>query len=153
VAVHPLRARRIGTVAAAGGDVRLGRIDEIVDGRPWVSFDGRRECARVAMAEPVLDNGLGQAVLLLLVQGDPQQPVIVGLLRDTLPHPAPPALDRSLEVDGRRIALQGHEEVVLRCGEASITLRADGQVLIKGTHITSRAAQAHKIRGATVHIN
>lgn len=133
---------------------QVGRIVDVQDGKPFVSFAHlERIPARVALSglpqtpAAMLD---GQPVLLLLENGDPALPVIVGLVTDTLPGLG---ADASFEVDGNRLSFEGREEVELRCGQASITLRADGQVIVKGTRLMSRASETNKIRGATVLIN
>lgn len=146
---------------AARGDVRVGRLVEVVDGRPWVAFGANAHVlARVALAMPVSVDALAaQALLLVLEDGDEARPIIVGLVSETLP--AEPETHTGLlgdaatgfELNGRRLSFEGTEELVLRCGEASITLRADGQIVVKGTRLTSRASETHKIRGATVLIN
>jgi hypothetical protein len=59
----------------------------------------------------------------------------------------------SFEIVGRSVTLVGREEVVLRCGEASLALRADGQMTLKGKNLMSRASETNKVRGATVLIN
>lgn len=141
---------------AATSDVRVGRIVDVQEGRPRVEFGGCRALARVAMAglrdtpDAML---LGHPVLLVLENGDPALPIIVGLVSDVLPRSAAGLTNESFEIYGRRVSFEGREEVVLRCGEASITLRADGQVIVKGTRVMSRASEVNKIRGATVQIN
>jgi len=42
---------------------------------------------------------------------------------------------------------------VLRCGKASVVLRKDGRVTVKGTHIVSASTGPHKIKGASVELN
>lgn len=151
------RQSRVQRLPVGLGDVRVGTIVEIVDGRPHVTLGGDAAPvpARVACTAP---PGLGsphdwldRPVLLLLEEGDPQRPIIVGLVGDTLPGFTAGTTD--VEVDGRRVMLEGREQVVLRCGDASITLTADGQVVVKGTRVVSRASESNKIRGATVLIN
>ena len=44
-------------------------------------------------------------------------------------------------------------EIVLRCGEASITLTRAGKVLIRGTYILTRSSGANRVKGAAVEIN
>ena len=56
-------------------------------------------------------------------------------------------------LDGRRVVLEAHDEIVLRCGESSISLRKDGKVVIRGRELVSRAAEINKIKGGAVHIN
>ncbi len=58
-----------------------------------------------------------------------------------------------LKVDGRRIELEGQEEVVLRCGQASITLRRNGRVVIRGAYVETRAKGTNRIKGGSVLIN
>jgi hypothetical protein len=43
--------------------------------------------------------------------------------------------------------------VVLRCGDASITLTQAGKVIIRGNYIVSRSSGYNKIKGAAVDIN
>ncbi|MCC6418741.1 MAG: hypothetical protein IT429_10940, partial [Gemmataceae bacterium] len=45
------------------------------------------------------------------------------------------------------------EEIVLRCGKSSITLRKDGKVVVLGAEVVSRASGTNKIKGAAVRIN
>ena len=56
-------------------------------------------------------------------------------------------------IDGRRVELEGRDEIVLRCGEASITLRRNGRVVIKGIQVETRAAGVNRIKGGSVSIN
>ena len=56
------------------------------------------------------------------------------------------------EVDGRTV-LSAARQLVLRCGAASITIGADGQVAISGTDVRSRAKRLQRITGAQVKIN
>jgi hypothetical protein len=49
--------------------------------------------------------------------------------------------------------LEGKEEVELRCGEATITLRANGKVLIRGAYVETRSSGTNRIKGGSVQIN
>jgi uncharacterized protein DUF6484 len=154
---------QLSEVTAAGKpSVYVGRIVEITEeGCPIVRYGdaGTRSQARLALSDGPGEqqDWIGLPVLLVLENGNPDRPIIVGFVRDTLssaraaanrPEPA-----QSVEIDGKAVTLEGRESVVIRCGDASITLRADGQVVIKGRRLTSRAAETHKIRGASVLIN
>jgi hypothetical protein len=59
------------------------------------------------------------------------------------------------KVDGLplQVDLSAEEEVVLRCGKASITLARSGDVVIRGAYISSRASGANRVVGDTVHLN
>lgn len=58
-----------------------------------------------------------------------------------------------LRIDGQRLLLEAREELELRCGDASLTLRRDGLVIVRGTDIVSHAKARNRIRGASVQIN
>lgn len=144
----------------------VGRLVAPTAGAPIrIDFDGNPHGPVVPrVATSVGQNALAAAVrdglqpLVLLEGGDPARPVIVALLPSATPlldavlAPAagPPAEAR---VDGKRVVLEGATEVVLRCGKASIVLRADGQVTIRGVAIRSEARGTHRIRGGKVEIN
>jgi hypothetical protein len=91
---------------------------------------------------------VGGAVVLLFEDGDPARPIVVGVVRPADDAPAVPA-----EVDGERVLLTAEREIVLRCGEASITMTRAGKVLIRGTYVLTRSSGANRIKGAAVEIN
>ena len=57
------------------------------------------------------------------------------------------------DVDGARVRICARDEVVIACGPASITLRRNGRVVIRGTHVETRAAGTNRIRGGQVRVN
>ena len=77
--------------------------------------------------------------------GDPARPVVAGRLL----RPEPVAVER----DGERLELTAEREIVLRCGQASITLTRAGKVLIRGAYIFSRSTGVNKIKGGSVQLN
>jgi hypothetical protein len=101
-----------------------------------------------------------RGAFLLFEEEDLSRPVLVGLSQ---PVSASPLLEALLEgggepgldarVDGKRVVLEGREEVVLKCGEASITLRRNGKVLIRGVQVETHAAGTNRIKGASVKVN
>lgn len=101
-----------------------------------------------------------QPVLLVLEGGDPARPIIVGFVRDAFVSSSPlPAAtvtadrERAARLDDKRLVFDAEEEIVLRCGKSSVTLRRDGRIVLKGTDIVSRASETNKIKGGTVAIN
>ena len=112
-------------------------------------------CAAPLLASARLTYTIGERVLPVAwaPSAFPIKYQVDRRVMDSLPNAAVVPADDSFEINGRRVSFEGREEVVLRCGEASITLRADGQVIVKGTRVMSRASEANKIRGATVQIN
>jgi hypothetical protein len=112
---------------------------------------------RAALAR---NASVGREVLLVFDGGDPEKPVIVGLLED--PLEALVRLEvtdegregpKEILVDGERLVVEAREEIVLRCGEGSIRIRKDGKIVIRGTHILSLSAGPNRIKGGSVNIN
>jgi hypothetical protein len=96
---------------------------------------------------------VGREVLACFA-GPDRTPVVIGLLvapGDRLVDDRTPSVD--LVIDRQRIVLSAQQEVVLRCGKSSITLRADGRLVVKGADIVSSAARVNRIRGGAVKIN
>ena len=95
-------------------------------------------------------------VLLVFEQGAECKPIIVGTMKPvpkldpTSPSPGDPIL---VKVDGQRLEISARDEVVLRCGESSITLRRNGRVIIKGAYVETRARGTNRIKGGNVLIN
>lgn len=57
------------------------------------------------------------------------------------------------EVDGMRVVIRGYEEIVLECGEATIILKANGKIVIRGVEIESHAMGLNRIKGGGVKVN
>lgn len=99
---------------------------------------------------------IGSPALILYEAGEPSLPIIVGMLQCPAPadHPQHTAGRRvSLEADDQRYEISAEREIVLRCGDSSITLTRAGKVIIKGKYIVSRSSGYNKIKGAAVDIN
>ena len=58
-----------------------------------------------------------------------------------------------LKINGKRIEIEGQDEVILRCGEASITLRRNGRVVVRGAYVETRSKGTNRIKGGVVLIN
>ncbi|MFL5353216.1 DUF6484 domain-containing protein [Archangium sp.] len=140
-------------------------------GKLLVDFDGNRSGRPLAARRTVpldpetLRHAIAtrQHAVLLFENGDPLLPLVVGL--EQTPSPTPlvdavlaqpaPTEQQPVEahVDGKRVVIEGQDEIVLRCGQASITLRRNGRVVIKGTQIESHASGIHRIKGGSVQVN
>lgn len=154
---------------ATAPGVVVGRIVGVAaDGHPLVDFDGNeagpapaRHVVPMSPAALVSFAESQQEVLLSFERADASRPVITGILQSVTP-PKPPreggsagAGERRLEttvVDGQRIRIEGKDEIVLSCGQASITLRRNGKVIIRGTHLESDSAGANWIRGFDIQV-
>lgn len=96
--------------------------------------------------------------VLLFEGGDPSRPILVGLVQSATPLvdallATPPEAPREARVDGRRVVIEGADEVELRCGKATLVLRSDGHVLVRGVNVQTEASELQRIRGGTVRIN
>jgi hypothetical protein len=49
--------------------------------------------------------------------------------------------------------VSAERQLILRCGDASLTLTRAGKVLISGSYVLSRSSGANRIRGAVVELN
>ncbi len=128
----------------------------------------------------VSQNQAGQQVALLFADGKIENPVIMGIIHNPLGQmidsfemmpersSAQPSIQMSDEkagaqaqapvmedayVDGKRVVLEGRDEIVLKCGEASITLTKTGKILIRGKYLLNRSTGVNRIMGGSVQVN
>ena len=120
-----------------------GRRRGPLDGRP--RRDGNR-CAELA---------------LLFEGSDPRRPIVMGkMFRPQAPiaddptdedlAPAAPTPTPTVENDGERLVFEAGKEIVLRCGQASITLTRAGKILIRGAYVLTRSSGVNRIQGGSV---
>lgn len=57
------------------------------------------------------------------------------------------------EVEGGIKVIQGKDELVLQCGKASITLRRNGKIILKGTYIETYSEGINRIKGCSIQFN
>ena len=110
--------------------------------------------ARTAVA--LRQEQVGATVIVVFEGGDVRRPIVLGVLQDTVPRRSIATvgtLGVTVYADDQRHEIVAEREIVLRCGEASITLTRAGKVLIKGNYILSRSSGHNKIKGAAVDIN
>lgn len=126
-------------------------------GEPWVDFPGNT-AADVLPARslvPLREIEVGREVLVQFEGGDRRRPIVLGILQppgQVAPDaPGQPVLVARL--DGEKIVLSAEREIVLKCGEASITLTRAGKVLIRGAYLLSRSSGVNRIKGGSVQIN
>jgi type VI secretion system secreted protein VgrG len=131
-------------------------------GEPLVDFHGNPAGERVPARSlvPLERATAGREVALLFEAGDPQRPVVLGLLRgpeefesELRGREESPKLPIRVDLDGERLTLTAEREIVLRVGKASITLTRAGKVLIRGAHLLSRSSGVNRIKGGSVQIN
>jgi len=125
-------------------------------GLPRVSFPGApAEGVPASSLVPLHAQAAGRTVALAFAGGSLQHPIVLGCVWLPQATAAPVSAHDPLEavVDGRRVHIEAAQEISLRCGQASLTLTADGQILLKGNYISSHATGTQRIKGAAVRIN
>jgi hypothetical protein len=166
----PLDASHFGTTELDRVSVKVGRLASASAPEALVvEFDGGAFgplAARslVTLDAPAISEAVAsrRPVVVLFEDGDPRRPIVVGifpadpgatlfgaLLSPRKESSKPP----EARVDGTRVVLEGKEEVVLKCGDASITLRRDGKVMLRGVYVETNATGLNRIKGASVKIN
>lgn len=123
---------------------------------PLVTYPGQPGTAALPARTVVDVHGqhIGRQLVLMLEAGDPAKPIIMGLLREEDGWPLEtPAGVVEVDVDGTRLIVGAKEQVVIRCGKASITLTKAGKVLIHGTYVITHASGVNRIKGGAVQIN
>lgn len=163
------------TIAATAADVaeppsdaaavQLGIIVALSpDGTPQVEIAGagRRLPARLAVRttperiETAI--ALQQQVVIVFENGDRSRPIVMGFIERLESEPAEastpgPSPVVEADVDGRRVRVTAQDEIVLQCGSASITLRRNGRVIVRGTYVETHSDGTNRIKGGQVQIN
>ena len=140
VASHELRRGRVLAIDADGAVVVEVGTDLVT-------------CDRLCGSDDVPSRlDVGESVLIAAPPGD-SRGVVVGRIatpelvleqrrRDAASHELPETL-----------VLEARDNLTLRVGDGSITLRADGKILIKGRDLVSHARNLNRIKGGAVAIN
>ncbi len=160
------------------GEVVIGQIHGLSSrGEPLVDFPQNLSSKAIPSMSTMAINKehSGRQVALLFTQGDLSNPLIIGLIhsplqalidgfgttvarqendQQTAHETEAPKIDEiDAQIDGKRLVLEGREEVVLKCGDASITLTKAGKILIRGKYILNRSSGVNRILGGSVQVN
>lgn len=119
----------------------------------------------------------GRQVALMFVEGDLERPLIIGFIHSPLQEmiesfeltaaradgeelaestgdePNSARFADDVTIDGKKITLEAAQEMVLRCGNASITLTSAGKILIRGKYLLNRSSGVNRIVGGSVQVN
>lgn len=172
IEIFASEAESVATIAP--GEIIIGNVVAINDGgQPLVSYLGSPSTEPLAAVSTlsITHQHIGRQAALLFSNGDLSSPVIMGLIHSPLNQlidnfelssespPTEPA-DKQAElavkdvnVDGQRVVIEGKEEVVLKCGDASITLTKAGKILIRGKYLLNRSDGVNRIMGGSVQVN
>jgi hypothetical protein len=152
----------IGTRREAVPHARIGYlVDFHADGSPLVEYPGNPAGPLPAVVAGSINRddlraavGARSEVILLFDQGDPMKPILVDLVKQPVSGQADhPDKAIDIRVDGQRVSFQAQEEISFHCGDASISLRKDGKIVIRGAFVESYATGTNRIKGAAVKIN
>jgi len=129
----------------------LGRILELrAQGRLLVSLEGTPDsvvtCSQLETAETPIRLAVGDRVFVCLLEGAEAGAVVLGRV-----GPGAEVARRKDLPD--ELVLEAKKGLVLRVGEGSITIRADGKILIKGKDLVSHAKRMNRIKGGSVSLN
>jgi len=145
---------QLGTVVALNAD---GFLVVEIAGFPAAPVPARLAVALTpARVQAAIDSR--QPVVLVFENGQRSQPIVVGLLEAHQPADAAnDATDEApvieADVDGRRVRVTAKDEIVLECGSASITLRRNGRIVIRGSYVETHSDGTNRIKGGQVQIN
>lgn len=140
-------------VKPGSAELRVGRVVGFEGASLRVEVPGyglvwARVAVPLTMARVEAAIQVSAEVVLGFEAGDLGRPLVLGLVEQGFVRE--PAVAR---VDGQRVVIEGKEEVELRCGEATIILRANGKVVIRGAYVETRASGTNRIKGGSVQIN
>lgn len=157
--LHGPLARRDGAPEPTLVTGHLTGIDD--GGRPLFLAEGAQASIAVAIGISSPDGVIVRAArrqqraLVARTTDEAPRWVLVGLVRDRVSAASRDAKHGRLEltVDGEKLKLEAEHDIELRCGQASITLRYDGRIEVRGTHILSASRGPNRVKGATIALN
>ena len=155
--VLDLKQRKVVVETSALPSVRLVKLVGVAAHGVWIELEPgqapvlARVCIDWENARLTRAVEQGCSAVLAFEDGDAARPLVLGIQGFS----APPASDFSIEADadGRRVRLSAQEEIVLQCGESSITLKRNGRVVIRGSYVETHASGTNRIKGGNVRIN
>jgi len=155
LAAHEARSQETPLPPFVDGVV-VARVVSVDAGVVRVAYPGAPEGGAAArVMTRVTEADVGRDAALLFEGGQSDKPIVMGLLFEG--NAARPAVverkGARASVDGERVVLSAEREIVLECGEASITLTRAGKILIKGTYVLTRSSGTNRIQGGSVEIN
>lgn len=145
---------QLATIVALDADGAL--VLDLGDGTPVagrLATSATRERLEAAIRER-------RQVVVVFEHADRTRPLVVGWLETPRPAAKAAARDTSaglpfidVDADGRRLRVTAQDELVLQCGKASITLRRNGRVIVRGTYVETSSEGTNRIKGGQVQIN
>jgi hypothetical protein len=119
--------------------------------RVWVELEenGESILARTLRGmrrnDLVDEDGAPRALLVVFARGKKTQAVITGVLASETGQTSTGVPEQ--------LVIEAGTELVLKCGAGTISVRKDGKVIVRGTHLLSRSSGPIRIKGGHVEIN
>lgn len=161
-AVAVFRVRRPEAAPDSGSACIATIVSLAPNGAPEVRLDADEPAVSARLAVRTTRARIEKAIaerqqaVVVFDGGDRSRPLIVGFI-EPLDQPEPVAAPGmpviEADVDGRRVRVTAQDEIVLECGSASVTLRRNGRVVIRGTYVETRSDGTNRIKGGQVQIN
>jgi len=144
------QVRQAGAIPEAASAQVATIVSVTADGTPGVALDaaGPVVPARLALrtTRERIETAivLCQQVVVVFENGERSKPLIIGFIESLQPPSSEPVIQPDAsqktpfveaDVDGRRVRVTAQDEIVLQCGSASVTLRRNGRVVIRGTYV------------------
>lgn len=166
LSVESVSETEIETLSVPQGELLIGTVTAINDeGAPVLRFmlDGQWRSVPAVPMVSLTANHIGRQGVAMMANGEIKALVLVGLVHSPLDAMlqqsmsidslSEPEAESYAEVDGTSRVIEGKEQVVLRCGDASITLTKAGKIILRGKHLVSRASGVNRILGGSIQMN
>lgn len=158
------------------GEIIIGLLISIdQDNKPLVDFaENNSSTPLVALTTvEIHKKHIGRQVALLFANGNPESPVIMGLIhspldiilenhqqnessqdgKDTEITSSALPNKNEFKIDGKKVVIEAMDEIEFKCGESSIVLTKEGKILIRGKYLLSRSSGVNRILGGSVQVN
>lgn len=137
-----LKEKEVLSLVAGGFKLTRGEVVETGPEEIVVLAGGKRHpCLLLQSSSLPPEVKPGDPVIFAPPEAEGKKGVVLGIV--TVPAAGKP----------EKLILEAGREIVIKCGEGTITVSADGKIAIKGTHLLSRAKGVNKIKGGSVAIN
>lgn len=133
----------------------VGTIAGFIDDVPLVTYPGQVGDAGVP-CRTLIDVGpdsAGRRALLMFEEADVRRPILIGCFKEQEPPGRSAPTTVEVRADGERVTVTARDQIVLRCGTASITLTKAGKLIMQGEYISQRSTGVVRIKGGCVEIN
>lgn len=120
-----------------------------------VTLNGRPSAAPIAARSltGLTAKDEGREVALMFEEGDSARPLIIGRIEAAPGATLARTSKQPVSIEAESIVLTGEQKIVLRCGEATLTLTRDGKLILRGAYVETLATGVNRIKGGCVKIN